>query len=83
MLVTMVFVRLGTTFTNLQTTLEPLYNFAAERVKIARRIACRIAKGDLSSTFAMAQLHELRDGGTSWLRGRRIAHRKKASVNPA
>ena len=40
----MVFARFGTTCTNLLATLEPLYNFAVEKVKFVRQIACRIAK---------------------------------------
>ena len=42
--VTMVFARFGATCTNLQATLEPLYNFAVEKVKIVCQIACRIAR---------------------------------------
>ena len=52
----MVFMSLGTTFTNLQATLETLCNFAAGKVEIVRQIACCIAKVEPSSTFAMAQL---------------------------
>ena len=77
--VTMVFVRFGTTGTNLQATLELLYNFAVEKVKIVHQIVCRIAKVEPSSTSAMAQLRQLRgvrdgcDLGISRFRGRRIA----------
>ena len=64
----MVFAWLGKTFTNLQATLESLYNFAADKVKIVRHVACRIAKVGPSSTSAiirgqLRQLRELRDGG--------------------
>ena len=74
--VTMVFAWLGKTYTNLQATLEPLCNFAVEKVKIVRQIACRIAKVESSSTSAIAQLRGLRDGydlGISRFRGRCIA----------
>ena len=77
--VTMVFTRFGTTCTNLQATLGPLYNFAVEKVKIVRQIVCRIAKVEPSSTPAMAllwQLRGLRDGcdsGMSRFLGRHIA----------
>ena len=79
--VTMVFAWFGTTCTNLQATLEPLYNFAVGKVKIVRQIACSIAKVEPSSTSAIAQLRQLRglrDGynlGISRFGGRRIACR--------
>ena len=75
----MVFARFSTTCTNLQATLEPLYNFAVEKVKIVRQIACRIAKVEPSSAMAqLRQLRGVRDGcdlGISRFRGCRIACR--------
>ena len=60
---------------------EPLYNFAVEKVKILRQIACRIAKVEPSLNSAMAQLRQVRgvrdgcDLGISRFRGSRIARR--------
>ena len=79
--VTMVFAWLSTTCTNLQATIEPLYNFAVEKVKIVRQIACRIAEVGPSSTSPIAQFRQLcrvRDGcdlGISRFHGRRITCR--------
>ena len=47
--------------TTLQATLEPLYNFVAEKIKIIRHITCRIAKVEPSPASAMAQLRQLRE----------------------
>ena len=74
----MVFAPFGTTCTSCRATLESLYNFAVEKVKIVRQIVCRIAKVELSSTSASAQLRQLRslrdgcDLGISRFRDRRI-----------
>ena len=79
--VTMVFMWLRTTCTKLQATLEPLYNFAVEKVKIVHQIPCHIGRVEPSSTSAMAQLRQLRgvrdgcDLGISRFRGRLIACR--------
>ena len=74
----MVFTRFVTTCTSFRATLESLYNFAVEKVKIVCQIVCRIAKVEPSSTSAMAQLRQLnglRVGcglGISQFRNRRI-----------
>ena len=76
--VTMVFARFGTTCTSFRATLESLYNFAVEKVKIVRQIVCCIAKVEPSPTSAMAQLRQLRglrdgcDLGISQFGDRRI-----------
>ena len=77
----MVFARFGTTCTSFRATLESLYNFAVEKVKIVRQILCRIAKVEPGSTSAMPQLRQLRglgdgcDLGSSGFRGRHIVCR--------
>ena len=79
----MIFARFDTTYLYKFIGIEPLYNFAVEKVKIVRQIACRIAKVEPSSTSAMAQLRQLRGVRFGVFPVSRLSHRKKASVNPA